>query len=637
MMQPLQRRCACLLGCLAILLAGRTLAQAPGPEIAVPKSQNLPAADAYVAGARALERNDLATAEAEFTRAAALDPGNHNYAVAVAVAREHRVTDLVHRAADAREHGRGVEADALLAEARTLDPQNSLVMQHMQADVNAPAPKLDVEASKVRGVRFTDAIALEPDKSVRSFHLRGDSQDAIRQVEQAYGIKVVFDSSVEHRQLRFDLDDVSYDRAIPLLFSMTHVFGVPVDNKTLLIARDSVENHQRLDRQVEETIYVPALTVEQMNDLRSILSNLFEVTKLAVEPNAGTIVLRATPDTVKAVNETLADLLDGGAEVIVDMKLYTVDKTHSRDIGFQPPQFGAYNVESAAQQLVTANQSLVNQAISQGLISPNESVVAEAIQLIASGLVTSSLLSNTVGIFGGSINPTTGAVSNAFTTTAITDSGALTFNLALNSSDARALDDVQVRVGDRQPAVFKTGTRYPITTSTYVTPSASSLSGLSVNGSSASNLLQQYLGSSSSVTIPQISYEDLGLTLSVTPTVQKAGTVSMKFDLKLEALAGTSLNNIPILNSRDLQSLVTVKDGETALVVSTLSKTESNAVTGLPGLAELPGYQVPTEQNGQQDSSELLLLITPHVVRHRAGSSVGPRIAVTLPAYERSE
>ena len=179
--------------------------------------------------------------------------------------------------------------------------------------------------------------------------------------------------------------------------------------------------------------------------------------------------------------------------------------------------------------------------------------------------------------------------------------------------------------------------RYPITTSTYSTPSASSLAGVGVNGTSAASLLASYLGTANTTTIPQISYEDLGLTLKVTPNVQKSGRVAMKLDLKIESLAGSALNNIPILASRTLTSDITVNESETAMLVSTVSKSESSAVTGLPGLSELPGFQIPTEQNVTRDSSELIILITPHVVRHRAQTLAGPRIAVSVPPSSRIE
>jgi type II secretory pathway component GspD/PulD (secretin) len=71
-----------------------------------------------------------------------------------------------------------------------------------------------------------------------------------------------------------------------------------------------------------------------------------------------------------------------------------------------------------------------------------------------------------------------------------------------------------------------------------------------------------------------------------------------------------------------------VADGETTLIASSLSRQESAAISGIPGLSELPGFQTASgDKMTDTDSSELILLITPHIVRHRSNETAGPRIA----------
>jgi general secretion pathway protein D len=360
-----------------------------------------------------------------------------------------------------------------------------------------------------------------------------------------------------------------------------------------------------------------------MDELGNVVRNVFDVKQLTVNKSSGTLVLRAPEATLTYINLTLADLIDGGSEVMIDLKLYAVDRTNQRNIGTQlPQQIGIYNVASAAQNLVTANQSIVNQAIAQGLIPPGSSNITIALALIASGLVQSTLLSSTVGFFGGGI-----------TATGVTNSQNPAFNLALTSSDTRALNDIQIRVLDRQPAIFRVGERFPITTATYssgISPTSSALAGVTINGVSAASLLNA--ASTTALTIPQIQYEDLGLTLKATPVVEKSGAVKLHIDLKIEALTGGSISNIPILNSQQFLSDITLDDGETALMVSSLSKSESASINGLPGLGSLPGFQTATaDTTTETDSSNLILLITPHVTRRRSNLSAGPRIAINLP------
>ncbi|MEO6805209.1 MAG: hypothetical protein ABI286_12550 [Edaphobacter sp.] len=582
------------------------------------------AEDAYLAGARLLDHNNLTGAEIQFNKATKLDPYNRDYAMAYALTHQRHVAELVQESGKARLLGQNEKSETLLAEARLLDPQNEIVHQSVDS---GPIPKVfhpEIEPWIRDSPALAGPITLLPNPGTKSFHLHSDEQEAIRQVFAGYGIRASFDDSVQQQNIRFDLDDAPYQQAVPILMNMVHLFAVPLDPKSVLIAKDTPENRQRLERELQETIYIPGMTNEQMDELGTLAKNIFDIKQLTVDKSSGSLVIRAPQETLTYLNLTLADLIDGGSEVMIDLKLYAVDKTNQRNIGAQLPlQVGIYNVAAAAQSLVTANEGIVNQAIAQGLIPAGSSNLTIALALIASGLVKSTLLSSTVGFFGGGL-----------TATGVTTNQNPAFNLALTASDTRALNDIQVRVGDRQAATFRIGERYPITTATYssgISRSASSaLAGISINGVSAASLLNAAVGSS--LTIPQIQYEDLGLTLKATPAVQRSGAIKMHIELKIEALTGGAVDNIPILNSQQFASDVTVNDGDTALMVSSLTKSEAASINGLPGLGELPGFQTATaDKTTATDTSNLLLLITPHVTRRRPNLTAGPRIAINLP------
>ena len=600
------------------VLAAALLVALPPHTFAQTDKQKSQAEDAYLAGARSLDRRDYPAAEKRFARALELLPGNGKYLTALALTHEHHLTDLVQQAGRERLEGNPARADALLAQAQALDPHSELIAQH-QVPAALPAPPWLSQPPV-----FAGAIALIPAAGPHTFHLHTDLQEVLRSVASSYGLRVTLDASVPHKSLRFDLEDVPYAQAMPILLQMGHVFAVPLEPTSLLIAADTPENRLNFERQMEETVYMPGFTPEQLTDFGNLVRNVFDVHQAVVGVGSGTLVLRAPEATLTAINRTLDDLLDSGSEVLLDLKLYSVDKTHTRTTGLSvPQQIGAYNVASQAQSLVTANQTVVNQAIAQGLIPSTASVIQIAEYLIASGVATSTLLSNTLGIFGGGL-----------TSTGVYATGGATLNFALNTSEARALDQIQLRVGDRQPGSFRVGSRYPITTATYTTGAAatsSSLAGITINGVSASSLLAQYAGGISSATVPQIQYEDLGLTLKATPTITKLGAVHLKLDLKIEAIAGGAIDNIPILANRQIVSEITVQDGETAMVLSNLNRSESRAINGVPGLSELPGFQSATDQTAEADSSQLVLLLTPHIVRRRANTLAGPRIPFTPP------
>ena len=603
------------------------------------------ARDEYLAGARLLAHDELPAAQAHFEHAAKLDPSVPAYQIGARLAVEHRVTALVQQAGRATMLGQAAVASTLLAEAHTLAPENDLVLQHAPAapqeshfdPVGAGVVQLPLTDNQEPWQRREPALAgpivLKPNGSRENFHIRADLQATARQVFTSFGIRPVFDDSVTSiettQSLRFDLSDTNFAQAVPILLSMGRLFMTPLDAHSVLLAKDTPANRTRFEHLYQETIYTPGLTPQQLGEVANVIRQIFDVRQLSMQNSADNITLRAPAGTLDALNRTLTDLLAGSAEVTLDLRLFSVDTSRVRNIGPNlPQQFGVYNVASAAQSLVTANQTAVNAAISQGLITLGTNQVTnlllEAGFLIQSGLATSSLLSDTIGFFGKGLSLTGATVA-----------GGTGLTLALNSSDTRALEAVQLRATDHQTAVFKAGTRYPIVTAVYASglasTSASALAGATINGVSVASLLNQYLGSAASQMIPQFQYEDLGVTLEATPNVQSSGNISLHLDLKIEALAGSSEDNIPILASRRFASDVTVGDGQTALLLSSLSKTESIAVNGVPGLAELPGFQgITSDRDGERDTSEVVLLITPRLTRHRLNLTVGPRIPVSM-------
>ena len=596
--------------CLASVASTPAFSQATGRDRA---------ADAYLAGARALDRKDIAGAQAEFTRAATLDPTRQDYSLALSVTRDRRIGDLIQQAAQARLTGAVPKADALLAEARLIDPTNEQVREHALPPAPLPEPAAAVP------LEFLPPIHIVPNPEVKDIHLNGDIHQVVSQLASAFGVKTVLDDSITSQNLRFDLEQTTYAQAMPILLRVAHLFAVAVDTKTLLVAKDTQENREKFERQVEETIFIPASTPEQLNEITNVVKNVFDIKQAVVSPSAGTLLLRAPEPTIKAVNATLQDLLDGDAQVVLEIKLFSIDKSYTRNTGASPPtQVGFFNVYSEAQSLVTANQSIVNQAIAAGGFTPTGNLITdtilEAALLVLNGLATDAKFSNLIALLGSTVNPT------ALLTGVYLGSGA-TLNFGLNTSDSRALDDLTVRVGDRQTTTLRVGEKYPVTTSTYssgLTAAQTAAAGsATVGGVSVSSLL----AAATTATIPIIQYEDLGITLKTTPTVLKSGLVSVHVDLKIEALTGASLDNIPVLTASNFVSDITLPEGQTAMMLSNLSSSEEASLSGIPGLSELPGFrQTLADTNKETDHSELVLLVTPHIARRRSTVIASRRI-----------
>jgi Flp pilus assembly secretin CpaC len=115
---------------------------------------------------------------------------------------------------------------------------------------------------------------------------------------------------------------------------------------------------------------------------------------------------------------------------------------------------------------------------------------------------------------------------------------------------------------------------------------------------------------------PGAEYVDLGVKVKATPTLHANHQVTLQLEFEIRALAGMSINGIPILSNRTLSQVVRVKDDETTLIGGLLDKDETRAIAGLPGLANIPdaGYAFGTHNDSLQDT-EFMILVTPRRLR----------------------
>jgi len=568
------------------------------------------AAKLYLDASKLFLASQFDQAMQEFDQAANLDPTNNNYRQAAGVARGHEVTALIQAAAKDRLMGDNAGARAALSRALALDPKNFEVSQHLDelaADVAQAQPK---ELYQQGAGNLASEPQLAPSQARHSFHQRGYARQIIEQVFQAYGIEAMVDDSVRATGMRLDVDDVRFDEAARIVAMMTNTFYVALDAKHAVVASDTRENRTRLMRQGVETLYLNGLTDEELKEVENVAKNAFGVTQAATSLAERTLTLRAPSATLHAFNATMQGVLAGRSQIVLDLKMIQVAHIANRNTGAQLPQtFTAFNVVAEEQSLLSQNASLVQQIISSGLASANDPLAILAI-LLASGQVSSSLLSNGFLVFGG------GLTQSALTAAPVT------INLNLNTSDSRELDQIQLRLQDGEKGTLKEGSRYPIQTSSFssLSPNIGKIPGLTGAGSSGS--LSSLLSSLSSTVpnIPMVQYEDLGLTLAATPSVMRNNDVALSIEMKLSALQGTSVDGNPVLDNRAYSGVVTLREGEAAVVATEMDKSQSLAVSGTPGISEIPGLNNVTDKNLQQSYATLVIVMEPHVVR-------GPRAA----------
>jgi len=629
------KRCMCLL--MAALAAAAQTPQAPTTsQSAQPASaaqqastSQLPvklptsserrrAAKLYLEASKLYQNGHFQDALDRYRQAARLDGTNSDYQMAEQVALSHAVTALLQTAAQARTRGDHTAARKALEQALALDPGNASVAEHLRQladDVAASGPEL---AGQQRRPEFGGLEHLAPTSGVRSFHILASQRQVVQQVFRAWGIEPAVDDSVRGNVVRLDIDNVSFDEAVRAVSMLTDSFYVPVDPHRALVARDTRDLRQQYMRLGEETISLSGLTNTEMNDLGAMARNVFEIQQVSVDSSAATITLRAPEDALQAFNVTCRDLREGRSEVVIDVRILQMAHNSTRNTGFTPPQtVTAFNVYTEEQAILNQNQALVQQIISSGLASPGDTLAILGI-LLASGQVSSSIFSNGIVLFGGGL------------TLSGLSPGPVQFNLNLNSSDSRELDEFQLRLEDGEEGTLKTGTRYPIETSSYSSLSSNSLNIPGLNSAGTSGLLSGIASSlqGASTTIPMVQYQDLGLVLKATPRVLRSGNVALNVDMKISALAGSSVNGVPVLANRAYSGVTTLRANEAIVIASEMDSNESRDVSGWPGLSEIPGLNDATDKDVQKNTSTLLIIMTPRLVRRAHGMGHSPMLPV---------
>lgn len=112
------------------------------------------------------------------------------------------------------------------------------------------------------------------------------------------------------------------------------------------------------------------------------------------------------------------------------------------------------------------------------------------------------------------------------------------------------------------------------------------------------------------------SFENVGIVLNVTPRITSNGYVSMDITQQANDLQGFTSFNAPIVNQREAQTSVSVKDGETIILGGMIRSTVTATTNKIPLLGDIPILgNLFKSTSHQKAKTELLVFLTPHVVR----------------------
>lgn len=198
------------------------------------------------------------------------------------------------------------------------------------------------------------------------------------------------------------------------------------------------------------------------------------------------------------------------------------------------------------------------------------------------------------GTFGGSgINATLSWFSGDYTAT---------LTALADKQKLKVLSRPHILTADNQEARILVGAEIPIITS-------QSDSGSQADGDS--------------VFRQNVEYRDTGVVVHVTPQVNSQGLVNMIISQEVSDIAGSTLQVegivSPSFTTRETETTVVVQSGETIVIGGIIADTKRESRSGIPFFMDIPVLgQLFRSRSDESDRTELIILITPYVVRDRS-------------------
>jgi Flp pilus assembly secretin CpaC len=557
-----------------------------------PKKDLKTARQAFARGLKLEKAQNLDQAFYEFQEAARLVPQNVEYLTAQELTRQHLAGQHLERGNTDLLAGRQVEALAEFRTALNLDPQNEFAEQRIN-DALGPVPVHTAGPPQV--VASADSLTPKPMDGHHDIHYRGDSRGLLTAVAAGFGLTVLFDDNFPTRHVRFDIENADFATAMQAASAATKGFSVALEDTVLFACADTPDNHKLYDRMGMRSFYLSGSTsTQEMTEVTNTLRTLFEFKFVTVSTASSTIEVRGPQAALQAATQFLGQLDSPRPEVMLDLKVFQVSHTYARSIGLHVPDtFNLFNIPVAALAALGGQniQQLINQLVSSGGINQagNQTISALLAQLQGQ---QNSIFSQPLATFGGGLT---------FMGLSLDHLAAV---LSMNESSVQELNHVQLRASQEKDATFKLGERYPILNASFA-PIYNNSAIASVVGN------QSY-----TAPFPSVNYEDIGLTLKAKPLVHHNSDIALELELQFRSLGSINTNGIPDILNREYKGGILIKDGEPAVVAGMITKSDQKSLSGLPLFSSIPALGTLTSQTTkQEENDELLILITPHVVR----------------------
>src|SRR3984957_11129069 len=531
----------------------------------------------YDKGADAEARQNYEQAFDYFKQAYDLKPKDLRYRTAFERTRFYAAASLVHRGQMMRDAGKLDEALVQFQKALEIDPSSFIAQQELKRtqqmikEGQNPQPQAAERATSGLRKRLESAqgpVELAPISNLPMTLKSTEKSNVIYEtVGKLAGINVLFDPDYTPRQVHIELNNVSLEDALEIISFETKTFWRPVTPNTIFVAQDNPAKRKELEQNVIKTFYLSNLSQPtELQDVVNAMRTILEVSRIQQLPSQGAIVVRGTPDQVALAQKLVDDLDKAKPEVLVEVAVMQVSKDKMHTLGINPPT----SVSVQLQPNITTTRTTTG---------------------------TTGGTTTTTGSTGSGINLNTLGSLNA--TDFQVTIPQMTATALLSDTNTKIIQNPQIRALDGQKASLKIGDRVPVATGSF----QPGIGGVGINP----------------LVNTQFQYLDVGVNIDITPHVHAGREITLKITMDISSVTGqSSIGGIsqPIIGQRKIEQEIRLKDGEANILGGMMEDQRTKALSGIPGLAQIPILKYLFGQTTQDHSeSEIVFAIVPHIIR----------------------
>jgi len=402
----------------------------------------------------------------------------------------------------------------------------------------------------------------------------------------------------------FKLNYAIPEQAFSMLDALKSDIGrvlVEPDSGTTLVM-DTPENMRSIEKALEKMeeknlIRVFVLKYAKAKEVEEQLKAQLDAKKVGfvkADERSNQVIVQALPGRMPDI-ERLIDAMDKKTkEVLIDTTIIKIQLSDARSEGVEWEGIGGLAQKLGMMYLGSSPFSVIQTATSAAAtLFPSRQSFLDATQAVrgyGAGIPFSGNANTNLG--GGAVAP--GQVMHMGLISEKYD-----FDLLLRYlktiGKSQVLSNPKIAVVNNQEARIHIGERQAYVTTTTTT------------------------GQTTSTVSEEVTFVDVGIQLSVTPTINDEGYITMKVKPEISSVVSTlttpSNNKIPIIDTSMAETTVMVKDGCT-IVIGGLRKDEKTTDSnGLPYLSDIPlvGTLFKSGTNAKI-RTELIILMTPHVI-----------------------